>query len=80
MSHSIQIKESSSFATWQCIQNYNSAEDVISLFNDSLIHERVGLFKALIITVRTHNLKDFAKDLFLPTFFNHAMKADNLAL
>lgn len=34
-------------------------------------------FSALFIPVRTHNLKDFAKDFFIPTVIRYAIKIDS---
>lgn len=39
-----------------------------------------SLFKATIIPLRTDSWKDFAKDLFLPTVVNHAIKTDGIVL
>lgn len=36
--------------------------------------------KAIIIPTRTDNLKDFLKDIFLPTFVNQALNINNIAL
>lgn len=39
--------------------------------------ESVNPFKACIIPVRSHNLNDFAKDFFLPTTLNYAIKVQH---
>lgn len=39
-----------------------------------------SLLQATLIPVRTDNWKNFAKDLFLPTYVNHALKIDNFVL
>lgn len=40
----------------------------------------VTIFKALLVGVRTGNLNDFAKDLFLPTYLNYAITIDESVL
>ncbi len=39
-----------------------------------------GLTEMLVMPLRTDNLKDFATDLFLPTFFHFALKVENVVL
>jgi len=39
-----------------------------------------SLLKSTLIPLRTDNWKDFAKDIFLPTFVNHALRINNFVL
>jgi hypothetical protein len=39
-----------------------------------------SMLKASIILPRTDNIRDLSKDLFLPTFINHALKVNNFIL
>lgn len=40
-------------------------------------YEAVGLVRATLMPVRTNNFKNFAKDFFLPTIVNHAIKVQH---
>lgn len=54
------------------------ANDFIAKYGNSA--PNISFLKASLVPVRTDNGIDFAKDLFLPTFFNHALKTKDLSI
>lgn len=81
MVYSIKVKESYNDKDAIYEERFDSPKDYCqsSLFNFQSKKTK-GFFSALLIPVRTHNLKDFCKDLFFPTFFNDALKVHGLVV
>lgn len=77
-SGSISVMGKSNELYRQEIHSFKEATDFVNKYGKSVPGE--SLWKATIIPLRTDNWKDFAIDLFLPTFINHAIKVDNIAL
>lgn len=62
----------------QDIHSFKEATDFIDLYGKSV--PGGSLLRATVIPLRTDCWGDFAKDFFLPTFINHAIKVDNVVL
>lgn len=59
------------------VHSFEEAKNFIDFYGKSV--QGCSLLRATLIPLRTDNWKDFAKDFFLPTFVNHALKVDRLA-
>jgi hypothetical protein len=62
------------------IKNFNSAEEFQAVMDLCDNKRRIGLLESLIVPIRTDNLNNFCKDLFLPGLFNEALKTEDVAL
>lgn len=60
------------------VQSPAEAQNFINTYGKSV--RGYTLWRASLIPLRLDNWKDFAKDLFLPTFINFALKVNNIAL
>jgi hypothetical protein len=79
MSCSMKLKENCDSVNWDFVKTFNSTEEVQavrSLCENNFWRED----SARLIVVRTDNLRDLAKDLFIPTVIQSAVKVNSFSL
>lgn len=77
MSSYIEVTSLSNNLSWQK-QVTNEELELVRSYCDG--RETVDLMSATFQTVRTNNLNNFAKDFFLPTLVNRALKVQNVVV
>jgi hypothetical protein len=60
--------------------SFHNLQQMLFTLRDLQKGREIGIFESTLITVRSDTLANFSKDFFLPTFINHALKIDSLAL
>jgi len=78
MSCLIKITDPSNALIWKKLGSSDDYDEMNSLTKTS--PKMFDLFSSLLTPVRTNNLSNFAKDLFLPTTTHYAIKIQNIAL
>lgn len=75
----VQVKDTRDQVLYEAnFASKTEAKEFIAKYQES--REGYGLLHSIVFPLRTGNLKDFAEDLFLPTWVHFASKIENIAL